>query len=253
MSESILVIWSEELLKYDLGAAHPMAPGRLALTMALAGGLDVLARRNVRLAAPRPASDDLLQLVHDPAYIAAVRAAPLRQAPPCPPSSDWAAKITRSSMGCTKRRLSSPVARWTPHGRSGRARRNTRSTSRVVCTTRCPARASGFCIYNDVAVATAWLLADGVSRVAYVDVDAHHGDGVEAVFYADPRVLTISLHQSGYSAFPGTGFPDETGHGAAKGTTVNVALPSRPGTPAGCARSLPSCRRLCVLSNRRSS
>ena len=71
-----------------------------------------------------------------------------------------------------------------------------------------PAKASGFCVYNDAAVAIAWLLADGVRRVAYVDVDAHHGDGVEAAFYDDPRVLTISLHESGYTAFPGTGFPD---------------------------------------------
>ena len=71
-----------------------------------------------------------------------------------------------------------------------------------------PARASGFCVYNDAAVAIAWLLADGVQKVAYVDLDAHHGDGVEAAFYGDPRVLTISLHESGYTAFPGTGFPE---------------------------------------------
>ena len=91
-----------------------------------------------------------------------------------------------------------------------------------------PARASGFCVYNDAAVAIAALLADGVQKVAYVDLDAHHGDGVEAAFYRDPRVLTISLHESGYTAFPGTGFPSESGHGAAEGTAVNVALP--PGT-----------------------
>jgi acetoin utilization protein AcuC len=92
-----------------------------------------------------------------------------------------------------------------------------------------PARASGFCVYNDAAVAIAWLLRDGVPRIAYVDVDAHHGDGVQAAFYADPRVLTISLHESGYSAFPGTGFPSDTGLGAAEGTAVNVALPAHTG------------------------
>ena len=88
-----------------------------------------------------------------------------------------------------------------------------------------PSRASGFCVYNDAAVAIAWLLTDGVRRVAYVDVDAHHGDGVEAAFYDDPRVLTISLHESGYTAFPGTGFPTDTGGSGAEGTVVNVALP----------------------------
>jgi acetoin utilization protein AcuC len=92
-----------------------------------------------------------------------------------------------------------------------------------------PSRASGFCVYNDVAVAIAWLLASGVRRVAYVDVDAHHGDGVEAAFYDDPRVLTISLHESGYTAFPGTGFPQDAGGRGAEGMAVNVALPAHTG------------------------
>ena len=72
-----------------------------------------------------------------------------------------------------------------------------------------PDRASGFCVYNDVAVAIRWLLDQGAQRVAYVDVDVHHGDGVEAVFYDDPRVLTISLHETGQMLFPGTGFADD--------------------------------------------
>jgi acetoin utilization protein AcuC len=90
-------------------------------------------------------------------------------------------------------------------------------------------RASGFCVYNDPAVAISWLLAQGVSRVGYVDIDVHHGDGVQAAFYDDPRVLTISMHESGYTLFPGTGFPAETGRGAALGSAVNVALPAGTG------------------------
>ena len=73
-----------------------------------------------------------------------------------------------------------------------------------------PARASGFCVYDDPAIAIAWLLEHGVERVAYVDVDVHHGDGPQAIFYDDPRVLTISLHESGEYLFPGTGFVPET-------------------------------------------
>src|SRR5918999_847126 len=82
--------------------------------------------------------------------------------------------------------------------------------------------ASGFCVYNDPAIAIAWLREQGARRIAYVDVDVHHGDGVQAAFYDDPGVLTISLHETPRTLFPGTGFPQETG---AAGTAVNVALP----------------------------
>jgi acetoin utilization protein AcuC len=88
--------------------------------------------------------------------------------------------------------------------------------------------ASGFCVFNDVVLAIRTLLDGGISKVAYVDVDVHHGDGVQAAFYDDPRVLTVSLHQDPRTLFPGTGLPDEIGNGAAAGTAVNVALP--PGT-----------------------
>src|SRR5256884_4045398 len=88
-----------------------------------------------------------------------------------------------------------------------------------------PDRASGFCVYNDPAVAIAQLLDAGAERIAYVDVDVHHGDGVQEVFYTDPRVLTVSLHETPLALFPGTGFPDETGGPGAEGSAVNVPLP----------------------------
>lgn len=88
-------------------------------------------------------------------------------------------------------------------------------------------RASGFCIYNDAAAAIARLLDNGVSRVLYIDVDAHHGDGTQSIFWNDPRVMTISLHETGLTLFPGTGFANETGGPGAEGTAVNVALPAR--------------------------
>jgi acetoin utilization protein AcuC len=86
-------------------------------------------------------------------------------------------------------------------------------------------QASGFCIYDDPAFAIEWLLRHGARRIAYVDVDTHHGDGVQALFYRDPRVLTISLHESGRFLFPGTGFADEVGEGDARGSSLNVPLP----------------------------
>jgi acetoin utilization protein AcuC len=89
-----------------------------------------------------------------------------------------------------------------------------------------PARASGFCIFNDVAVGIARVLKSGLSkRVLYIDIDAHHGDGVQEVFHDDPRVLTVSLHEDGRFLFPGTGFPADVGKGKGEGYSVNIPLP----------------------------
>ncbi|HKZ55941.1 MAG TPA: acetoin utilization protein AcuC [Anaerolineales bacterium] len=87
-----------------------------------------------------------------------------------------------------------------------------------------PAAASGFCVFNDAAVAIHWLLRQGL-RAAYVDIDVHHGDGVQWAFYDTDRALTISLHQDGRTLFPGTGFINETGRGAGEGFSVNLPLP----------------------------
>jgi acetoin utilization protein AcuC len=92
-----------------------------------------------------------------------------------------------------------------------------------------PSRASGFCVYDDPAVAIAWLLSRGAERVAYVDVDAHHGDGPQFIFYDDPRVLTISIHQHAPWFFPGTGAVSERGGPGAEGSAVNLPLPPTAG------------------------
>ena len=90
-----------------------------------------------------------------------------------------------------------------------------------------PDRASGFCIYNDIAIGIRWLLDHGATKVAYVDVDVHHGDGVEKIFYDDPRVLTISLHETGQTLFPGTGFPQDVGGPDAAGQRGQRRAPAR--------------------------
>ena len=93
-----------------------------------------------------------------------------------------------------------------------------------------PDRASGFCIYDDPALAIARARRDGL-RVLYVDLDVHHGDGVQAIHWADPGVLTLSFHETGRYLFPGTGGVGELGEGVAAGTSVNVPL--EPGTGEG--------------------
>jgi acetoin utilization protein AcuC len=229
MSDSVLVLWSEDLLKYDLGATHPMAPGRLALTMALAADLDVFAGDRVRFASPEMATDDVLRLVHEPAYIAAVRRAP---------QHPQDRSLAEFGIGGEDNPVFDEM-----HEASAMVTGGTVDAARAVLTGAAqhavnlagglhhamPDRASGFCVYNDPAVAIAWLLANGVPRVAYVDVDAHHGDGVEVAFAHDPRALTVSIHESGYSAFPGTGFAHDLGHGEGEGMAVNVALPPHTG------------------------
>jgi acetoin utilization protein AcuC len=229
VSDSVLVLWDEALLGYDLGRDHPLHPVRLELTVALARELGVLDRPGVRVAKPQSASDALLELVHDPSYLNAVRRAPddmmgrlgLRYGlgtddnPVFERMHESSALITGASLA---------AARAVHEGTAQHAVNLAGGLHHAMRD-----RASGFCVYNDPAVAISWLLAQGVSRVGYVDIDVHHGDGVQAAFYDDPRVLTISMHESGYTLFPGTGFPGETGRGAALGSAVNVALPAGTG------------------------
>jgi acetoin utilization protein AcuC len=228
MSENVLVLWDADLMAYDLGGTHPMHPGRLELTVALARSLGVLDRPGVRLESPTMADDETLALVHDPGYVAVVRQASETTDQQVLDRHGFGGQDNPVFAGMHE--ASALVVGGTVA--AARAVRSGQVTHAVNLAGglhhAMPDRAAGFCVYNDPAVAIAWLLADGVRRVAYVDVDAHHGDGVEAAFADDPRVLTISLHESGYTAFPGTGFPTDTGGPGAEGTVVNVALP--PGT-----------------------
>ncbi len=223
VSNSTLVVWDDVFSDYDFGVTHPLRPMRLTLTMSLAKQLGVLDGVDVR--APHAAGDDLLQLVHDPLYVASVRRAPddllgrlsLRwglgtgDVPVFARMHEASALVAGASVDAAR-------AVWEgTHQHAVNISGGLHHAMRD--------RASGFCVYDDPAVAIAWLLAHGAQRVAYVDVDVHHGDGVQAAFYGDPRVLTVSLHESGRTLFPGTGWPDETGNGEGVGTSVNVALP----------------------------
>ncbi|WP_446213280.1 acetoin utilization protein AcuC [Micromonospora sp. IBSANI012] len=221
MSDDTVVVWDEALLAYDMGE-HPLDPVRVELTMALARELGVLDRPGVRLVRPTPADDALLTRVHQPDYLDAVRAAPrdplfagyglgTSDNPVFDGMHDSSALIAGASVAAAE-------AVW-----RGEARRAVNVAGGLHHAM--PDRAAGFCVYNDPAVAIARLLDLGAERIAYVDVDVHHGDGVQEMFYRDPRVLTVSLHETPLALFPGTGFPDETGGPGAEGSAVNVPLP----------------------------
>ena len=223
MSDAVDVVWDDALLGYTMGGDHPLHPVRLDLTMRLADSLGVLAGDRVQVRRPEPAGEHLLTLVHDAEYLAAVRRAPsdpyaghglgTSDNPIFEGMYDAAALITGGSV-LAARQLHTGAAQHAVNIAGGlhHAMR---------------AAASGFCVFNDAAVAIAWLLAQGYERIAYVDIDVHHGDGVQAAFYDDPRVLTVSIHQTPLTLFPGTGFPEETGDPAtALGSAVNLALPN---------------------------
>ncbi|HVA60654.1 MAG TPA: acetoin utilization protein AcuC [Mycobacteriales bacterium] len=223
MSTTLAVVWDEALTGYDFGPSHPLAPIRVELTVALARDLGVFDLPGVELL-PAPAADDAeIQLVHTADYIRAVRTcadggpADLRHGLGTPDNPVFSGMHDASALICGAT-LAAARAVWS--GTHQHAINVAGGLHHAM-----PAAASGFCIYNDPAVAISWLLSMGARRVAYVDIDVHHGDGVQAVFADDPRVLTVSLHESGEYLFPGTGFPNETGRA---GTSVNVALP--PGT-----------------------
>ncbi|MGV9598966.1 acetoin utilization protein AcuC [Streptosporangium sandarakinum] len=219
MSRSVRVVWDDALTSYDFGPGHPLAPVRVELTMALARELGVLDA--VEVTGCAPATDDELALVHTRDYIEAVRRVSATGRPDLlhglgTEDNPAFTGVHEASALITGASLAAARAVWI--GEAEHAVNVAGGLHHAM-----PSAASGFCVYNDPAVAIAWLLTQGATRVAYVDVDVHHGDGVQAAFYDDPRVLTVSLHESPQTLFPGTGFPGETG---AEGTAVNVALPA---------------------------
>jgi acetoin utilization protein AcuC len=223
MSARAAVVWTPEFLTDRFTPDHPLNPVRLDLTMRLARELGVL--EGVELLEPEPAPDAELERVHVPSYLEAVRAAPVKGDDPVHGlgSDDNPIFEGMHEASCLVCGGSLLAAREIAEGRAQRAVNIAGGKHHAM-----PDRASGFCVYNDCAVAISWLLDHGFDRIAYVDVDVHHGDGVQAAFYHDPRVLTISLHQHPFTLWPGTGWPAEYGEGAAAGCAVNVALP--PGT-----------------------
>jgi acetoin utilization protein AcuC len=217
------VVWDSSLLGYDLGGDHPFNPVRLELTIRLATELGVL--DGVPLLVPDPADETELLRVHAAEYIEAVKQAPMASwdvghglgTADNPIFSDMHA-ASALVVGSTLL-----AARKIAEGEAVRAVNIAGGLHHAMRD-----HASGFCVYNDCSVAISWLLDHGFDRIAYVDTDVHHGDGVQTAYYDDPRVLTVSLHQHPFTLWPGTGYSAEAGAGGAEGMAVNIPLP--PGT-----------------------
>ncbi|CRK55794.1 NAD-independent protein deacetylase AcuC [Alloactinosynnema sp. L-07] len=219
MGDRATVVWDASLLGYDLGGEHPFNPIRLELTMRLAAALGVL--DGVTLQVPEPAAESDIERVHELDYVRAVQRAPTvgwdvghglgsADNPVFDRMHTASALVVGGSLLGARHIAEGTVDRAVSiAGGLHHAMRD---------------HASGFCVYNDCAVAISWLLDNGFDRVAYLDVDVHHGDGVQAAFYDDPRVLTVSLHQSPMTLWPGTGFVNELGGRGAQGSAVNIPL-----------------------------
>lgn len=224
------VVWSDRFLDYSWTPQHPMKPARLKYTMELARSLGVL--DGIETLEPAAAGADDLLRIHTADYIEAVQqvtvpSTPVDDPPAAPPYGLGSAdnpvfpRMHQAASVIVGGTLA--AAREIAEGRTRRAVSIGGGMHHAM-----PSAAAGFCVYNDVAVAISWLLDHGFDRIAYIDVDVHHGDGVQRAFYHDPRVLTVSIHQHPATLWPNTGWPEETGAGAGDGTAIN--LPVLPGT-----------------------
>ncbi len=220
----MLLVYGPRSTSYDFGPGHPLTPRRFG------PGIDLLRAVGAQPGlAPEPATDDQLRWCHGARYLEIVKrfseqpfgggAAGIGEGgddPPFPGMHEAAAAVAGGSIGAMEAILGGDVEHaFHPGGGLHHAM---------------PERASGFCIYDDPALAIARARQNGL-RVLYVDLDVHHGDGVQAIHWSDPGVLTLSFHETGRYLFPGTGGLGELGEGVAAGTAVNVPL--EPGTGEG--------------------
>lgn len=222
-STQAVFFYTPKYQDFNYGPAHPMKIHRLKLTHDLINAYGLLHSPYVRLADVSQAPETDILRVHTKEYLEVLRAAGdgltapyawrfglgAGDNPIFPGLYTYSALLTGASLEAARLLISG----------------ETRSVFNIAGGLHHAAsnRASGFCYINDAAVAIS-LLADHGLRVAYVDIDAHHGDGVQNAFYDTDQVLTISLHETGLTLFPGTGFPEELGTGQGEGYSVNIPL-----------------------------
>jgi acetoin utilization protein AcuC len=217
-----VLVYSDEQSRLDMGPAHPLRPVRYRHAHELMKASGLLSAPNVRQFPPRPATQQEIERYHTHEYVEAVRAISkgrltpemarfgfgVADNPPVPGIYEASALTAGGSIVACELVTSGQAD--VAFAMAGGVHHHAMS-----------GKASGFGVFNDAVIAIKGIADQGL-RVAYVDIDCHHGDGVQAGFYDDPRVLTISLHESGQFLFPGTGFVNETGTGAGEGYSVNI-------------------------------
>jgi acetoin utilization protein AcuC len=217
------LVYSEKFLDYNLGPFHPLRPVRLKLTHDLIRAKGLLDEDEIKITAPRVASEEEILLFHKKEYVRLVQKYSEKgsgildsgDTPAFKGCFEATSLIVGASLEACDKIMSGKFAHaFNPSGGLHHAH---------------PERASGFCIFNDPAVSINYLRKKyRVKKLVYLDIDAHHGDGVMYGFYRDPSLLAIDFHENGKYIFPGTGFPEEIGENEGKGLKLNVPL--LPGT-----------------------
>jgi len=224
MSGVSAFIYSDEYLKYQFGPTHPLQQIRLSYTLDLLRKMGAFGEK-AKIYEPALASEEDLQLVHSKEYVEFVKKASASggisldggDTPAMKGMYEGARSAVGGSILGAKLLLNGEAMHaFNPGGGWHHAKADS---------------ASGFCVFNDIAVATRTLQRNGIERIVILDVDGHHADGTQEIFYSEP-ILKISLHRAGYFFFPGTGFVDEIGEGEGKGYTVNLPLPRGTGDDA---------------------
>jgi acetoin utilization protein AcuC len=217
------LVHSDAWRRFDYGAEHPLRMERLGLTWRLMEAYGLTRLPGTRVVMPEPADEAAIALFHAGDYLAVLKDAELGLEPAVAASYGLGAGDNPVFPGLWE--LARLVAAGSVLAADLVARGDVERTFHFAGGLHhaMPRRASGFCYVNDAVLAIMRLREHGL-RVAYVDIDAHHGDGVQHAFYGDPSVMTISLHERGERLFPGTGFVRERGEGDGVGFSVNLPL-----------------------------
>ncbi len=232
MVNKTALIYTNKYQSYNFGPQHPLRPLRIKLTYSLMEKLNLFNNERLEVFEPSPATQKEIERAHDPKYVEIVKklsenpmdrsVQPYLYGLGTGDTPVFKGMYEASALVCGASLLAADMVwqdnditiAFNPAGGLHHAHKK---------------KASGFCIFNDIAVAIHHLknLKNDI-RIVYLDIDCHHGDGVQGLFYDDPNVLTISFHESGKFLFPGTGNPKEVGEGAGKGFSIN--FPLLPGT-----------------------